>query len=130
MFIEMQAVDDNSCQEQRTFDQNMTTAVALVRKGEHHRATINLIDIIEHLDPFSPNIREQSDTINQLNAMLHESAMAGHDPILAAKNKSGSIAPNRANTSVSSEMRPEHHESKTYLSSDVFPWMEAFRLPV
>ncbi|KAL0034673.1 hypothetical protein WJX77_001954 [Trebouxia sp. C0004] len=95
----LKAVDDNSCWERRTFDQKMTTIVTLVRMGDHHRATINLNEVIKHLDPFSPNIREQSEAVNQLNTMLHESAVAAHDPTLAANNKSGSAATNRADTS-------------------------------
>ena len=76
----MQAVDDNSRLEQHTFHQNMTTLVTLVRKGDHHRASIILNEIIEHLDPFSPNIREQSEAINQVNTVLHKATMAAPDP--------------------------------------------------
>ncbi|DBA87715.1 TPA: hypothetical protein ACH3X1_004718 [Trebouxia sp. C0004] len=120
----LKAVDDNSCWERRTFDQKMTTIVTLVRMGDHHRATINLNEVIKHLDPFSPNIREQSEAVNQLNTMLHESAVAAHDPTLAANNKSGSAATNRADTSVSCKMCLEHNESKTSPSGSC-TWMEA-----
>lgn len=116
----MQAVDDNSRLEQHNFYQNMTTLVKLARQGEYHRATINLIEIIEHLDPFSPNIKEQSEAINLVNAMLHESAMAGHDPTLAAKNKTWSVAPNVATTSVSCEVSFEHNKRKMLSSAVLF----------
>lgn len=79
----------------------MTTFVTLVEKGDHHRASVILNEIIEHLDPFSPNIREQSETINQLNTMLHEASMAGHDPIFDAADKARSAATRRSKTSVS-----------------------------
>jgi len=98
--------------------------MTLSRKGDHHSASIILNWIIEHLDPFSPNIREQCEATNQLNAMLHESAMAGHDPTLAAKLQSGSVTPDRANTDVSCDMCFEHNKRKT-LSSAVCLWMEA-----
>ncbi len=97
----MQAVDDNSRLEQHTFDQNMTTLVTLVQKGDHCRASIILNEIIEHLDPCSPNIREQSQAINQVNTMLHESAMAGYAATIAAIRKTGSAATSRSNPSVS-----------------------------
>ncbi|KAL0028684.1 hypothetical protein WJX79_010507 [Trebouxia sp. C0005] len=83
----LKAVSDYSRLEQQTFGQNMTTFVTLVEKGDHHRASVILNEIIEHLDPFSPNIIEQSETINQLNTMLHEASMAGHDPIFDAADK-------------------------------------------
>jgi len=107
----MQAVDDNSRLEQHSFDQNMTTLVALVRKGDHHRASIILNEIIEHLDPFSPNIREQSEAINQLNTMLHESTMAALGPTFFEANKTGSAATSQSNPSVSCKTCPEHNKS-------------------
>ncbi|KAA6425897.1 MAG: hypothetical protein FRX49_04272 [Trebouxia sp. A1-2] len=99
----LKAVSDYSRLEQQTFGQNMTTFVTLVEKGDHHRASVILNEIIEHLDPFSPNIREQSETINQLNTMLHEASMAGHDPIFDAADKARSAATRRSKTSDPSE---------------------------
>ena len=104
----MQAVDDNSRLEQHTFHKNTKILVTLVEKGDHHRACIILNAIIEHLDPFNPNIREQSEAINQVNAMMHESSMADVDPTLAAAIKNGSVATSRSSTSISCKMCPEH----------------------
>ena len=120
-----QAVDDNSRLEQHTFDHNMTTLMTLVKKGDHHRASIILNEIIEHLDPFSPNIREQSQAINQLNTMLHESAMAGHDSTDVAANETGSAATRRSNTSVSCDMCLEHNKTRHCPQLFVHRWKHA-----
>ena len=55
-----------------------------------------LNEIIEHLDLFSPDIREQCEAINQLNKMLHESAIAALDPTSAAANETGPAATSRS----------------------------------
>ncbi len=106
----MQAVDDITRLEQHTFDQNMTTLVTLVRKGDHHRASIILNEIIEHLDPFSPSIREQSEAINQLNTMLHESTMAALGLTFNDDNKAGSAATSQSDPNVSCKTCPEHNK--------------------
>ncbi len=110
MFMAMQAVDDNSRLKKHTFDQNMTTLVTLVRKGDHHRAFIILNEIIEHLDAFSPNIREQSEAANQLNTMLHESTMAALGLTFNDDNKAGSAATTQSDPSVSCKASPEHNK--------------------
>lgn len=67
-----QAVDDNSRLEQQNFVQNLDTLATLLEKGDDHTVCIILNEIIEHLDPFSPNIREQAETINEVNEILHQ----------------------------------------------------------
>ena len=120
----MQAIDDNSRLEQHTFDQNMTTLMTLVTKDDHQRASIILNEIIEHLDPFSPNIREQSEAINQVNTMLHESTMAGLDPTCTEANKTGSAATSQSETSVSCKMCPQHSQKRHCFHAD-YTWIEA-----
>jgi len=110
----------------------MTTLATLGRKGDYHSASVILNWIIEHLDPFSPTIREQSEAINQLNNQLHESSMADLDPTFAAANETGSANTSRSNTSVSCKKRAEHNQTRHCPQLFVHGWKHAaaFCLPV